>query len=198
MKITDISVQVIDAGKTMIFADRLIMNLANVVVRVKTDEGVEGVAGASTYLGATGVAAAVAEMKPLLIGEDPLYRERIWQRLNEVSILMVPPHSIAVLDCALWDLAGHRCRVGRGAHAYIPGGGQLPHHWRVGHRAHRRAHQRRHHRDQESRVPGGGAWHAVRDPQLRLHAQPGGKPAGYRLGRELAVLRMPNATWRVR
>ena len=38
MKITDISVQVIDAGKTMIFADRLIMNLANVVVRVKTDE----------------------------------------------------------------------------------------------------------------------------------------------------------------
>jgi len=52
MKITDISVQVIDAGKTMIFADRLIMNLANVVVRVKTDEGLEGVAGASTYLGA--------------------------------------------------------------------------------------------------------------------------------------------------
>jgi len=106
MKIIDISVQVIDAGKTMIFADRLIMNLTNVVVRVKTDEGLEGVAGASTYLGATGVAAAVAEMKPLLIGEDPLYRERIWQRLNEVSILMVPPHSIAVLDCALWDLAG--------------------------------------------------------------------------------------------
>lgn len=106
MKITDVSVQVIDAGKTMIFADRLIMNLANVVVRLKTDEGLEGVAGASTYLGATGVAAAVAEMKPLLIGEDPLYREKIWQRLNEVSILMVPPHSIAVIDCALWDLAG--------------------------------------------------------------------------------------------
>ncbi len=106
MKITDISAQVIDAGKTMVFADRLIMNLANVVVRVKTDEGLEGVAGASTYLGATGVAAAVVELKPLLIGEDPLYREKIWQRLNEVSILMVPPHSIAVLDCALWDLAG--------------------------------------------------------------------------------------------
>ena len=106
MKITDVSVQVIDAGKTMVFADRLIMNLADVVVRVKTDEGLEGVAGASTYLGATGVAAAVAEMKPLLIGEDPLYREKIWQRLNEVSILMVPAHSIAVLDCALWDLAG--------------------------------------------------------------------------------------------
>lgn len=111
MKITDVSVQVVDAGKTMLFAERLIMNLANVVVRVKTDDGLEGVAGASTYLGATGVAASVAEMRPLLIGEDPFYREKIWQRLNEVSILMVPPHSIAVLDCALWDLAGRAAGV---------------------------------------------------------------------------------------
>lgn len=111
MKITDVSVQVVDAGKTMIFADRLIMNLANVVVRIKTDEGLEGVAGASTYLGATGVAAQVAELRPLLIGEDPFYRERIWQRLNEVSILMVAPHSIAVIDTALWDLAGRAAGV---------------------------------------------------------------------------------------
>src|SRR5438045_6284255 len=106
MKITDVSVQVGDAGVTMLFAERLIMNLANVIVRVRTDDGVEGVAGSSTYLGAHAVAAALAELKPLLVGEDPLYRERIWQRLNEVSILMVPPHSIALLDCALWDLAG--------------------------------------------------------------------------------------------
>src|SRR5205807_8451264 len=45
-------------------------------------------------------------LRPLLVGEDPLYRERIWQRLNEVSIIVLPPHAIAVLDCALWDLAG--------------------------------------------------------------------------------------------
>src|SRR5213076_3343628 len=106
MKITDVSVLVVDAGVTMLFAERLIMNLANVIVRIKTDDGVEGVAGSSTYLGAHAVGAALAELRPLLIGEDPLYRERIWQRLNEVSILMVPPHSIAVLDCAFWDLAG--------------------------------------------------------------------------------------------
>jgi L-alanine-DL-glutamate epimerase-like enolase superfamily enzyme len=106
MKITDVSVQVVDTGVTMLFAERLIMNLANVLVRVRTDDGVEGVAGSSTYLGAHAVAAALAELKPLLIGEDPLYRERIWQRLNEVSILMVPPHSLALVDCALWDLGG--------------------------------------------------------------------------------------------
>ncbi|HKF78732.1 MAG TPA: enolase C-terminal domain-like protein [Candidatus Dormibacteraeota bacterium] len=106
MKITDVRVQVVEPGLDMVIAERLILNLANVVVRIETDEGVEGVAGSTTYLGARAVASAVAELKPLLIGEDPLYRERIWQRLNEVSIIVLPPHAIAVLDCALWDLAG--------------------------------------------------------------------------------------------
>src|SRR5438132_13555535 len=106
MKITDVSVQVVDAGVTMLFAERLIMNLANVVARIKTDDGIEGVAGSSTYLGAHAVAAALAELKPLLIGEDPLYRERIRQRPDEVSILVVPSHSLALIDCALLDLGG--------------------------------------------------------------------------------------------
>jgi L-alanine-DL-glutamate epimerase-like enolase superfamily enzyme len=106
MKITDIRVQVVEAGINTVIAERLILNLGNVVVKVETDEGVQGVAGTTTYLGARSVAAAVAELKPVLMGEDPLYRERIWQRLNEVSIIVLPPHAIAVLDCALWDLAG--------------------------------------------------------------------------------------------
>src|SRR5204863_77584 len=62
MKITGVSVQVVDAGVTMVFADRLIMNLANVIVRVQTDDGIEGVAGSSTYLGARAVAAALDEL----------------------------------------------------------------------------------------------------------------------------------------
>lgn len=106
MKITGISVQLVEPGLKMTFADRLLTNICNVVVRVQTDEGIEGVAGSTTYLGAQAVASAVAELRPLLVGEDPLYRERIWQRLMEVSIIVFPPHAIAVLDCALWDLAG--------------------------------------------------------------------------------------------
>src|SRR5207237_9305247 len=97
MKITDVSVQVVDAGVTMLFAERLIMNLANVIVRVHTDEGIEGVAGSSTYLGAQAVAAALAELKPLIIGEDSLYRERIWLRLKEVCILLVLVNSLAIV-----------------------------------------------------------------------------------------------------
>jgi L-alanine-DL-glutamate epimerase-like enolase superfamily enzyme len=106
MKISEISVQVVEPGLQTIIAERLILKLCNVIVRVKTDEGVEGVAGSTTYLGAHAVGSAVAELRPLLVGEDPLYREWIWQRLMEVSTIVFPPHAIAVLDCALWDLAG--------------------------------------------------------------------------------------------
>src|SRR2546430_2299147 len=106
MKITGVSVQVVDAGVTMVFADRLIMNLANVMVRCQPDDGIEGVAGSSTYRGARAVAAALAELRPLLIGEAPVYRERSWQRRNGVSTWMVPPHPLALVDGRLGDLAG--------------------------------------------------------------------------------------------
>jgi hypothetical protein len=51
-------------------------------------------------------AQAKAELAPLLVGEDPIYRERLWHRLDQVSTIVLPPHSLAALDCALWDLAG--------------------------------------------------------------------------------------------
>src|SRR5947208_58110 len=111
MRIAEISVQVVEPGVQTVIAERLILNLGNVVVRIRTEDGLEGVAGSTTYLGARAVASAVAELRPLLIGEDPLYRERIWQRLMEVSTIVFPPHAIAVLDCALWDLAGRAARL---------------------------------------------------------------------------------------
>jgi len=106
MRITAVDVQVVEPGMKTIIAERLILNLSNVVVRLRTDEGLEGVGGSTTYLGAHAAATAIAELRPLLVGEDPLYRERLWNRLNEVSTIVLPPHSLAVLDCALWDLAG--------------------------------------------------------------------------------------------
>jgi len=104
VRITAVEVQVVEPGMSTIVAERLILNLSNVVVRIKTDEGVEGVAGSTTYLGAHAAASAAAELRPLLVGEDPIYRERLWTRLNEVSTIVLPPHALAVIDCALWDL----------------------------------------------------------------------------------------------
>lgn len=73
------------------------------LLTIKTDEGVEGY-----YFGAN-AAVIHSLVKPLLIGEDPFYRERIWQMLRERQRLHLGQLSDRVLcavDLALWDLNG--------------------------------------------------------------------------------------------
>jgi len=73
------------------------------LTRITTDEGVEGYCFG-------GNEAMVQVARPLLIGENPLDRERIWQTLRRRQRLekdALADHHIAVIDMALWDLAGH-------------------------------------------------------------------------------------------
>ena len=73
------------------------------LLRIITDEGAEGY----TFGANAGVIERV--VKPVLLGEDPFYRERIWQRLKERQRLNLGTLSDRVLtsvDVALWDLAG--------------------------------------------------------------------------------------------
>lgn len=73
------------------------------MLRIVTDEGVEGYCfGASPQI-------IEQIVKPAILGEDPFYRERIWQRLKEWQRLHIGRLSDKVLcsvDMALWDLAG--------------------------------------------------------------------------------------------
>ena len=46
---------------------------------------------------------------PLLVGEDPFYRERIWNGLKErqrLNLSALPDRVLTTVDLALWDLAG--------------------------------------------------------------------------------------------
>ena len=73
------------------------------LLRIVTDEGVEG------YTFGANASAIERIVKPLLLGEDPFYRERIWQRLKERQRLHLGTLSdrvLASVDLALWDLAG--------------------------------------------------------------------------------------------
>ncbi len=73
------------------------------VLRILTDEGIEGVTFGANATAIEGI------VKPLLVGEDPFYRERIWQTLKERQRLHLGRLSDRVLcsvDVALWDLAG--------------------------------------------------------------------------------------------
>ncbi len=73
------------------------------LLRIVTDEGAEGYCfGASPQI-------IEQIVRPALIGEDPFYRERIWQRLKEWQRLHIGTLSdrvLASVDLALWDLAG--------------------------------------------------------------------------------------------
>lgn len=75
------------------------------LTRIVTDDGAWGVC----LGGSQEVADSV--LKPAIVGEDPFYREKIWHRLNEWQRLhkgVLSDRTIAVVDMALWDLAG-RC-----------------------------------------------------------------------------------------
>jgi L-alanine-DL-glutamate epimerase-like enolase superfamily enzyme len=77
------------------------------VLRIQTDEGVEG----NSFVSSPGPgAAAVAEqivrfVKPLLVGENPLDIGVHWARMHRVS-RNVDPIAIGVVDVALWDILG--------------------------------------------------------------------------------------------
>lgn len=80
----------------------------NTIVRIRTDEGHEGVGGvwnATSHRFERYTAEAVRHLAPELIGMNPLHREEINHAIRP-RVFPLPPQSLAVLDIALWDLAG--------------------------------------------------------------------------------------------
>ena len=73
------------------------------LLRIVTDEGIEG----HSFGANKGVMEHM--VKPLLVGQDPLYREQIWQALKNRQRMhggVLTDRVLSAVDCALWDLAG--------------------------------------------------------------------------------------------
>jgi len=91
------------------FATRTVSARDYALVRVRTDDGVEGIG--FCYGGSRAghlVTLAVRELlAPLLIGQDPLQVEGLWQRMYQESLLQgrvgAVMRAISILDIALWD-----------------------------------------------------------------------------------------------
>ena len=82
-----------------------------VVLRVETDEGIDGwgeVCPIPHYLPAyaRGVAPALAELAPVLIGADPLGSEALMARCD--AWLQGHVYAKSALDIALWDITGKK------------------------------------------------------------------------------------------
>lgn len=80
------------------------------VVTVATDEGVDGhTMGYGSVGEGRGVAHKIRDVyAPLLVGQDPLHHEAIWQQLKRHNrhLYNSTDTILGVLDVALWDIAG--------------------------------------------------------------------------------------------
>jgi L-alanine-DL-glutamate epimerase-like enolase superfamily enzyme len=87
-----------------------------VVAQIATDEGLRGL-GYSLVFNGGGAEAVHAyletRLKPALIGEDPLFVERLWEKMFRVDMGIrkqgIAGYALSALDIGLWDLAGKAC-----------------------------------------------------------------------------------------
>ena len=84
-----------------------------VVAEIHTDAGITGL-GYSLVFGGAGSEAVLAYLKtrlePALIGEDPLFVERLWERMYRVDRGIkrqgIAAYAQSALDIGLWDIVG--------------------------------------------------------------------------------------------
>src|SRR6266436_686145 len=84
-----------------------------VVAEISTDEGVSGL-GYSLAFGGGGAEAIQVyldtRLKPVVIGEDPLFVERLWERVFRADMGIkkqgIAAYALSALDIGLWDIAG--------------------------------------------------------------------------------------------
>jgi len=101
VKITGIeTIALVDPGKA-----------SETVVRVHTDEGIDGIGQAeSPSLVIDAIIKTSGGLENILIGEDPLQVERLWQKMYSRTGLFgrrgVTIAAIGAVETALWDIAG--------------------------------------------------------------------------------------------
>jgi L-alanine-DL-glutamate epimerase-like enolase superfamily enzyme len=83
-----------------------------VVAEIATDEGVKGL-GYSLVFGGGGAEAVLAyveRLKAVLMGEDPVFVQRLWEKMfradQGIKKQGVAGYALSALDIGLWDIAG--------------------------------------------------------------------------------------------
>jgi L-alanine-DL-glutamate epimerase-like enolase superfamily enzyme len=79
------------------------------LVEVETDDGTVGIGEAGPG-GGTTATCIEKDLKPLLLGEDPLMIEALWQKMfvrtRQYGRRGIVMNAISGIDIALWDIAG--------------------------------------------------------------------------------------------
>lgn len=84
-------------------------------VEVITDEGLVGIGTHCHSLPPKLFKAAVEDLKDLIVGEDPFFIERIWEKIYHATIRYgrrgVVIGALSAIDIALWDLMGKSLNI---------------------------------------------------------------------------------------
>jgi L-alanine-DL-glutamate epimerase-like enolase superfamily enzyme len=111
MKITDVTATLFawDEIPPAVYGDRVVSPPRSelALITISTDEGVEGHAflGASFRSAYLDVASLMRTLKPILVGQNPLERERLYRAMTNRQ-LSTTWRAIGALDVALWDIGG--------------------------------------------------------------------------------------------
>lgn len=83
------------------------LKIDHTYLTIETDEGVDGVAGPLERLEFAAV--IDRQLRPLLIGEDPLAHERLWDKMYRLLVhgrKGLEMQALSAVDVALWDIKG--------------------------------------------------------------------------------------------
>jgi len=87
-----------------------VLNCDSLFVIVRTDQGITGY-GECSPMNVRAIAAMVNDaLKPLVIGQSALDRERLWEAMYfstyKLGVMGAQPEALAGIDIALWDILG--------------------------------------------------------------------------------------------
>ena len=117
MKITRVQTLLVSypMGEEMRDSRLAFSSRSSLLVKMETDGGIVGWGESAAYGGPLRSTASVIEQElaPYLIGEDPLYPERHWDRIYQGTIMRgrrgLIIAAMSGLDVALWDILGKAC-----------------------------------------------------------------------------------------
>lgn len=118
MKITTLDVSAISIPLPTPVSDavRRITHRDHLIVRIGTDEGLEGIGFTLGYDGSLAMVSLVDTIyRPILMGADPSHSEWLWADMFRQSIQAgrrgAALRAMSALDIALWDLRGKKARM---------------------------------------------------------------------------------------
>ena len=116
MKVTDVSTMILRYQYDNAIADaqNYFYTRSAVIVKVKTDEGIEGIGESACFGGPAETTKYVIEheLADLVRGEDPTNIERIWRKVNDRTRQHgrggIITAALSGIDVALWDILGKK------------------------------------------------------------------------------------------